>query len=404
LFHVGKEEFMREGQLGIFALLLLAAIGCGDSGAKSGGKSGGGAGGGGGAGSSGGSSGGGGGGNGSNCAPSSPGSVFADALCLCGSLHDVGNLDVDGLGPASSASVGVDGISRLANHTDIGGSFSAYGGLSDAGDTTVHVDLLSSADVDVAGNLDVLGDLAAGGNLSGLGRVAVGGVLRVAGADQMIGWQQLGARGSFTPVAPPCPCDPGSLFDVAGAVAAARASSSTVILSTGPSGTIGVNPIHLTSGAYYSADAATIGYARLHVTGAVSLFVDGDLDEIGADRLVLDAGATLDLYVSGGVNTVGYAGLGDATAPASLRLYVGGASPVTLSVGAQWFHGSIYAPRANLVYVGDTNVAGGLFADELVGTGQLAIGGNLPGASGGGGDCPPTTPGQPTVTPTPPVR
>jgi hypothetical protein len=342
----------------------------------------------------------------SACTPSSPGVLFGNALCLCGSLHDVGNLVVDGAAPGASASVGVDGISRLANHTDIAGSFSAYGGLSDAGDTVVHHDLLSSADVAIAGNLDVAHDLAAGGNLSGLGRVAVGGVLRVGGADQMIGWQQVGARGSFTPFAgPPCPCGASSLFDVAAAVQAARTAASTVILSTSASGTIGVNPIDLASGNYYSADTATLGYARLHVTGAAALFVDGSLDEIGADRIVIDAGATLDLYVSGSVGTVGYAGLGDAGSPASFRLYVGGTAPVTISVGAQWFHGSIYAPRANIVYVGDTNVGGGLFANELVGAGQLAIAGNVPGSIGGGGSaCPPAPPGDQTFAPTVIIR
>jgi hypothetical protein len=303
--------------------------------------------------------------NGSNsggpsCAPSSPGSLFSDALCLCGGLHDIGNLIVDG-------AVGVNRTSRLANNTGISDSFSI------------------GEDLDAAGNLSVQSDLAIGGNLFGIGRVAVGGVLRVRGADDMIGFQQTGSRGSFTATTPPCACD--MPFDVAAAVASARASNATTVLATSPSGTIGVNPITLSTGSYYSADAATIGYERLHITGAVSLFIDGTLDEIGADRIVIDPGATLDLYVSAGVNTVGYAGLGDRKTPAAFRLYVGGSAPVTLSVGAQWFHGSIYAPLANIIYVGDTNVAGGLFAHELVGTGQLAIGGSLPG-SPAGGSCP----------------
>jgi hypothetical protein len=358
-------------------------------------------------GSSGGSTGGAGGsaGGSASCSPSSPGSLFGAALCMCGSLHDVGNLIIDGNGPGTSASAAVNGISRVINHTDVGDTYVAYGGLNDAGYTAVHKNLSSSTDVDVAGNLEVGGDLSVGGNLSGIGRIQVSGTLRVAGANQMLGWLDAPTRGNFSPLgAPPCPCDPASLFDVAAAVTAAHANSSTVTLSSQPSGTIGVNPITLSSGAYYSADAATIGLERLHITGAVQLFVDGTLDEIGADRIVIDPGATLDLYVSAGVNTVGYAGLGDWKSPASFRLYVGGDAPVTVSVGAQWFHGSIYAPRANIVYVGDTNVEGGLFCNELVGTGQLVIGGALPGGgSGTGSSCPPTPPSSPPVTPTPPV-
>jgi hypothetical protein len=345
---------------------------------------------------------GGGGGFVQTCSPSSTGSLFGNALCLCGSLHDIGNLVVHKSQPGASASVGVDGVARMINHSEIGDSFAAWGGLDDIGYTAVHHDIISSSNVAVAGDLDVDHDLSVGGNLSGLGRVAVGGTLRVAGADEMLGWQQASSRGSYSPLpAAPCPCDAASLFDVAGAVAAAKPSAT--VLSSQPTGSIGVEVVTLGSGAYYSADAATIGLEKLHITGAVSLFVDGTLDEIGADRISIDPGATLDLYVSAGVNTIGFAGLGDATSPASFRLYVGGAAPVTLNVGAQWFHGSIYAPKANLIYVGDTNVAGGLFANELVGTGQLVIGGALPGTMSGGGSCPPVVPDTPNVTATPPV-
>jgi hypothetical protein len=399
------EAFMRNHTL--VGLAILALSGCGDPKDKnSGGPGGTSSGTNGATGTSGGSSGGTGGSAGGSaaCSPSSPGSLFGAALCMCGNLHDVGNLIIDGNGPGTSASAAVDGISRLINHTDVGDTFSAYGGLNDAGYTAVHKNLLSSTDVDVAGNLEVAGDLAVGGNLSGIGRIQVGGTLRVAGTNNMLGLLDAPTRGNFSPLgAPPCPCDPAGLFDVSGAVVAAHANSSTVTLASQPTGTIGVNPITLQTGAYYSADAATIGLERLHITGAVQLFVDGALDEIGADRIVIDPGATLDLYVSKGVNTVGYAGLGDWKSPASFRLYVGGDAPVTVSVGAEWFHGSIYAPKANIVYVGDTHVEGGLFCNELVGTGQLVIGGALPGGGGSGTSCPPTPPSSPPVTPTPPV-
>jgi hypothetical protein len=347
------------------------------------------------------------GGNGSgspNQCPSSPGgALIADALCVCGDLHDIGNLVVDASSATASGAIGVDGLSTLANHLDASGSFVAYAGLDDIGDTVVHHDLLTSANVAVAGNLEVDHDLGVGGNLSGVGRVAVDGTLRIGGANQMLGWQQVAARGPFSATPSPCPCGASQIFDVDGAIAAAKASSSTTVLSSGPSGTIGVNEMSLGTGVYYLADAATIGYSKLHVTGAVSLYVDGTIDDIGADKIVIDSGASLDMYVSGSVNTIGYAGLGDKSAPANFTLYLGGDAPVTLSIGAQWFHGSIYAPRARIGYVGDTNIAGGLFVDELAGTGNLVIGGQLP-FSTGNTQCPPTPPMQPPVdNPTPPI-
>jgi hypothetical protein len=388
------EAIMRSGSLVLVAFLAAACGNGGGSGSGAGGN-----------GSNGGGVGGSGGGTvPPNYCPGSPGgNLIANALCLCGDLRDIGNFVVDANSPTASGSIGVNGASTLINHLDVAGSYVAYGGLSDAGDTVVHESLTCAADVGIAGNVEVTHDLSVGGNLSGFGRVAVAGTLRVGGADQMIGFQQIAAKGGYTAPALPCPCDPASLFDVAGAIAAAKASSSTTVLATLPSGTIGVQDIELPSGVYYQADAATIGYERLHVTGAVSLYVDGRLDEIGADRIVIDPGASLDLYVAGSVNTVGYAGLGDKSAPAAFTLYIGGSDPVTVSIGAQFFHGSIYAPRANIVYIGDTHIQGGLFANQLSGTGQLVIGGQVPFSTSGGG-CPPTPVGQPTPSPTSPIQ
>ena len=71
---------------------------------------------------------------------------------------------------------------------------------------------------------------------------------------------------------------------------------------------------------------------------------------------------------------------------------MGGADRLSLSVGFQKFAGSIYAPRATLAYVGDTIIEGGLFANDVVGIGQLKIAAAHP-------PTPPSTTCDPTPTP-----
>jgi hypothetical protein len=66
--------------------------------------------------------------------------------------------------------------------------------------------------------------------------------------------------------------------------------------------------------------------------------------------------------------------LGDKFAPSSFRLYIGGEEKTTLSVGNAIFNGAIYAPQANLHYIGNTMIRGAVFAKELTGIGNLMVG------------------------------
>lgn len=338
------------------------------------------------------------------CAPPLAPQLFANALCVCGDLVDAGNFVVRSAQSGPSGSVGVNGHSKVANHSDVSGSWVAYGGLELLGDAELGANLSTARGARMTGNVSVAGDLRAGQDLEGYGRLAVGGVLRVGGANRFIGYQETGAVAGFQSLSgPPCPCADGSIFDVAAAVALAKANNAnaTIGLPTIGIDHIGLSLLTLPQGAYFVSGVRTLGATRLRISGAVSLYLEGSLDQIGAEQIVIDPGATLDLYVSGSVKTVGYASLGAAADPSAFRLYVGGSDTLTLSVGAQWFNGSIYAPRAKIEYVGDTTIAGALFCDDLTGVGQLTIEADLPG---GGGSCPSSpTPGQPPVTPTPPI-
>jgi len=97
----------------------------------------------------------------------------------------------------------------------------------------------------------------------------------------------------------------------------------------------------------------------------VSIFVEGSLDAVGSTRWQVGSGGQLDLFVSGNVGFVG-----DVTTDA-FRLYVGGDAVTT--VGTAMFHGALYAPRADVAYVGDATVVGSVFAYTIQGVGALTI-------------------------------
>ncbi len=244
-----------------------------------------------------------------------------NALCLCDGLRDVGNLIVDG-------AVGIDGESRVINNTQVSGSWVNAGAMT------------------VTGNVEIAKDLSVGGDLSGVGRLEVKGALRVAGSRPR--------RRRMTTPRSGCPKSLAA---------------------------IGVAVLELPTGSYYFNDLRTIGLTRIKVTGAVALHFDGDYLSIGADLIDIAPGASLDLYVSGVVRTVGYVRAGGEVSslgiPSLCRL-IRSLEPV---------------PTASIAYVGHTVVRGGLFAKEVTGIGNLEIRGARPVPPD------PTVCGQPDPTP-----
>ena len=99
----------------------------------------------------------------------------------------------------------------------------------------------------------------------------------------------------------------------------------------------------------------------------------------------------LDLYVSGSVRTIGHIDLGNKWDPSAFRLYIGGGEKGTLDVGNQLFNGAIYAPHADIEYIGNTQIRGAITARTIHGIGNLEIGYAAP-------ECP----GDPDPTPPPP--
>jgi hypothetical protein len=212
--------------------------------------------------------------------------------------------------------------------------------------------------------------------------VQIGGSLRLAGTKGMtlITWPLSPPRAQYQAAAsPPCACDPKKALDVADLIRqAASANDNAAHGLPTDFASIGYDKILLEPGRYYFKNLFEIGARRITTRGAVALFVDGSLRSIGADWLKVPAGSTLDLYVAGAVENIGYVNLGDKANPGGLRIYLGGKNPVKLMTGAEFFRGSLYAPTATVEYVGSAIIHGSLLVRDLRGTGHIAITSALP--------------------------
>jgi len=335
------------------------------------------------------------------CNPGSAPTLFDNALCVCGDMKDVGAVLVKAGTTKDPPSMGVNGTYKVINHSGIDGSLVAFNGMEAIANIEVRDDLKTNHNVNFAGRVQVGKDMMVGGNLSGVGYLDVGGTLGVAGSDGVLGGKKIGKLGGFSAVAPPCDCSPGKVLDVKAAVAQARSANDNTKagLPQNPVNAIGVAKLILNTGSYYLGSKASIGYTKITVNGAVKLYIDGDLDAIGHDRISITNSSTLELFISGDLHTVGHVLMGDKHHPAALRVYVGGSQKVTLQVGNQVFRGSLYAPGAALAYVGRTKIEGSLLARTLDSVGLLELYFSRPTTDDSGKTCTPPGGSPPPKSP-----
>ena len=310
-----------------------------------------------------------------------PPDLFDHALCLCDDMNDVGELTVVE-GPSGIGAVGVNGFTRFVNLTRAAGDWITWGGFEAVSDTEISGSLKTEGDATWVGLLKIGADLAIGGNATGIGMLEVLGTLSVGGSETMLPQSTVGSRADYQPLAgPPCPCDPASFFDVAGAVAAARTANDNAAAGLPTRlAAVGVSELRLETGTYYFEDAATVGQSRITIAGQVALYVEGTIAAVGEQNITVEDGGSLDLFVSGMIATVGWSSTGSAANPEAIRIYLGGKGRVLLAaVGKHDFFANLYAPEATLAYVGDNRVIGSLFGRELDGVGRLEIGYGAPG-------------------------
>ncbi|MBA2540209.1 MAG: hypothetical protein H0V17_11280, partial [Deltaproteobacteria bacterium] len=302
--------------------------------------------------------------------------AFAVSACICEDFDDIGNLVVGKSVEKDKATLAVMGATRVINNFQVRGDFRPQGGLTATGNLQVTGSLVTPSTVDDIGNIEVDGDLSIGGDLKGIGRLAVGGALSVAGSDTFFGYEEVASTSTYQAApAPECGCTGPNVIDVAAAVTAAKSANDNAANGVPTSFTnIGAARLELTTGSYYMTDLAAIGATFVAIKGHVSLYLDGNLEHIGAAWMKLENGAMLDLYVSGSVRTIGHVDLGNKWDPSAFRLYIGGGEKATISIGNQLFNGAIYAPTADIEYIGNTQIRGAITAKSILGIGNLEIG------------------------------
>jgi len=301
-----------------------------------------------------------------HCPDSPADELFEAALCVCGDFDDVGDITVHG-------TVGVNGSTSMVSDVVIDGDLHAYDGFDSVASLRVSGSLVSTGDVVWVGDLSVEGNLAAGGDLDGVGTLEVGGALAYEGSDSITGELSYGSRADYqAPAGPPCGCD---AFDVASAVAAAAVDNRNAEIGLGTEAIdlVGDGELRLPTGVYYFRGVDSAGSLHLAIDGTVAIYIDGSVDSIGLDHIEIADGGSLDLYVAGDVGLVGELAVASAD-PAVFRLYIGGDEPVQVdAVGALEFAGMIYAPNADVSFVGDGSVTGAVLARHLSAVGRLEI-------------------------------
>ncbi|OIP32057.1 MAG: hypothetical protein AUK47_21270 [Deltaproteobacteria bacterium CG2_30_63_29] len=305
--------------------------------------------------------------------------VFAHALCLCGDMQEVGQ----GLVTRSSSTllgsdpdrghVGINGSIQVVGNFDVDGTLDVAHGLSGVGSVAIGGDLITNGDVEVTGSWDVGRDVWVAGDLQGVGSISIGRDLYLTGDLNTVGSvdYKVGHLG-FAYNGGPCGCGSSEIIDVAGEVAAHQSANDNAKIPS----TTGNTELLLENGEFYfEGPAQLVGSSSVVIRGRAKVFVQGDLEAVGTLNFLVEEGAELELWVSGTVSTVGNLSFVTSSdeRPRAFKLFMGGVGSSLVNVGNALFTGSVYAPQVDIEYVGNLEVHGSLFANNLSGTGNLTV-------------------------------
>jgi hypothetical protein len=308
--------------------------------------------------------------------------TFLFAVCSCTSIQISGTLKTDsldstqGLSSGNGASIGTNGSLDTVSDMFLQGSVFAGGVGVGAGAPvvrfqelgTIKRDLHSAGLIATNQGFKVDGDVFAGGDVTG--PLTCGGAAHVAPGPTAAG--VTAKKGIVTEaVSVPPPCDCAKPLDVKGIIAAFATTNDDAALGVTPEqlASATATPLTLPCGRYFFS---AIGGDRvsLSLAGRTAIFVAGDLRVQGALAIDLAPGAELDLFVGGNL-ILGDATLGSTTAPAHVRVYVGGTT-VTLSGNAK-LGANLYALNADVALSSDFEMAGALFVKSLALSGTFSI-------------------------------
>jgi hypothetical protein len=315
--------------------------------------------------------------------------AFRYALCTCGGYvndhalvtdsFDGSKAPYDAATAGSAGSVGTNGDLHPTGPMRIGGSLWASDGM-DITTAAVEVagDLHAQGELRPGGALDVQGDAWLAGGIQASGDVTVAGTMHVAaGPIDVAGARNFGTPDMAAfPYAPACDCSPSDFVDVAGIVATYQADNDDAALNIDPTMLENVQTpatISLGCGRVFFTRIGA-GQAAIHLTvqQRVAIFVGGDISASDFD-IDVPVGSELDLFVKGSVTVRGAFTVGDPSNPARARTYVGG--PTINLQSAATLSGNVYAPQATLTLgaAAPATLYGSVFASSLSASSDLTI-------------------------------
>jgi hypothetical protein len=303
------------------------------------------------------------------------------ALCTCENATVAGYLRTRAFNSKKGTtldlggSVGVNQTYAITEgYTDVGGSMSIAGtdSLSFAGYLKTGADLRIQGTAVVAGYTNVGRNMWVGQGFTDLGPVKVAGDLHMSGPIMALPLQVTGAKTQeAVTIAPPCPCAPDEILDVASLVAEAKGHNDNAANGIRPDMfnlLVGNVEATLPCGKFYIQQIAGVGNVIFKVTGRAALFVDGSVANTGNLEFQLAPSAEIDVFVRDNLVLTGRAVFGDESRPAASRIYVGGEGTVLLT-GFGRFVGNLYAPRSLVQAVGYADVYGSVFAGTFLSPG-----------------------------------
>lgn len=313
--------------------------------------------------------------------PSDPNAcVFNRAVNLCGTLDKTGagltSSAFEGYGRGKETSGGahvgingavdyqgslkIDGNLEIGGEAKLGGtlllkeSLFIGGGLKATGHLTVDQDATVSSGIVNTGNLVVTGDLLCDKLTISAGTVQYGNL-----------------REESVPV-DKNPVNCSQLIDIVSLVKNAAVNAQPFPALDPP-----LEVITLSEGDYYTDNMEPFtGRIKFTIEGAVRIFIDSDIENIGHESFKLTQDAQLDIYVNGNIQKVGRFAVGNVRQPVSrsVRIYIGGEEQVDLDlIGNTRLEACVYAPLANIRVMGSMVIQGALFANSLTGSGRVWI-------------------------------
>jgi len=272
-------------------------------------------------------------------------------------------------GPAAAA-VGVNGKISATGGLSIRGSLyaSGVGGISETASLEVLKTLHSAGSVVLTppSTGTVTGDAYIGGDV--MGSLRINGTLHLTPTSVM-GLATSATTTTRETVTVSDPCDCSVPFDVGGTIAALASSNDNAANGWDPDRLVmpgGAVNLDVPCGSFFLNAINSLSTINLAVHGRAVIAVGGDVSLSGGMTVYMDAGAELDMLISGGITSYGTGPVG-AYLAASFRVWMAGSSPLTF-YGSPIIGGIFEAPLANV------NAPNGMLVDGSIVAASITLG------------------------------